>query len=102
VKASVAFLIALGAGVVGAAATAQPISSGEQLARQWCASCHLLPDQQVTHSVPQGPPSFRDIARTKTGKQIYTFLLSPHGAMPPLSLSRTEIDELIAYIESSR
>ena len=34
--------------------------------------------------------------------QLRTFLAKPHGAMPDLALSRAEIDDLIAYIESLR
>ena len=101
-KAVIGLLTALGFGALAFVAAAQSISTGEQLARQWCASCHVLPNQQLAQTVPQEPPSFRDIARSKTRKQIFAFLLSPHGGMPPLSLSRAEVDELIAYIESSR
>jgi mono/diheme cytochrome c family protein len=74
---------------------------GQQLARQWCANCHVLPGQS-RGIVAQGPPSFCDLASGRTPDQLRSFLMQPHGAMPPLSLSRTEIDALIAYIESCR
>jgi mono/diheme cytochrome c family protein len=31
--------------------------------------------------------------------ELRAFLSHPHGAMPDLALSRSEIDDLIAYIE---
>jgi len=83
------------------ASRAADLARGEQLARQWCADCHLLPGAQTTAT--QGPPSFRELARgDKTSDQLKTFLLHPHGAMPPLTLSRAEIDALVGYIESLR
>jgi mono/diheme cytochrome c family protein len=33
-------------------------SKGGQLARQWCASCHVIGDSPAG-TVQQGPPSFR-------------------------------------------
>ena len=49
----------------------------------------------------QGPPSFRDMAQgSKSAAQIEVFLMKPHGAMPPLTLSRSEIGDLVAYIET--
>jgi mono/diheme cytochrome c family protein len=50
--------------------------------------------------VQQGPPSFRSIGLT--GDQLRTFLTHPHGAMPDFALSRVEIDDVIAYIETLR
>ena len=34
--------------------------------------------------------------------QLRAFLSHPHGAMPNLSLTRAEIDNLISYIETLR
>jgi cytochrome c len=51
-------------------------------------------------TVQQGPPSFRSIGLT--AEQLHTFLTHPHGAMPDLALTRAEIDDVIAYIESVR
>jgi len=88
--------------VSGASASrAADVDRGRQLAQQWCASCHLLPG--ATATATQGPPSFRELARgDKTADQLKLFLVHPHGAMPPLTLSRAEIDALVGYIESLR
>jgi cytochrome c len=75
---------------------------GGELARQWCASCHVV-DGSAAGPVPQGPPSFRTVARSgMTADQLRAFLSHPHGAMPDLALTRTEIDELIGYIDTLR
>jgi cytochrome c len=75
---------------------------GGQLARQWCANCHLT-GVDAGQAVPQGPPSFPAIARSgMTAGQLRAFLSHPHGAMPDLALTRAEIDDLIGYIETLR
>jgi cytochrome c len=54
-------------------------------------------------SVPQGPPTFPQVARSGlTADQLRAFLSHPHGAMPDLSLTRAEIDDLVAYIATLR
>jgi mono/diheme cytochrome c family protein len=75
---------------------------GAQLARQWCANCHVIGGNPVA-AVPQGPPSFPAIARSgMAADQLRVFLSHPHGAMPDLALTRAEIDDLIGYIETLR
>ena len=81
------------------AAVAADVTKGAQLARQWCANCHVI-NGAGSPTVQQGPPSFRSIGLT--GDQLHTFLTRPHGAMPDFALSRTEIDDVIAYIETLR
>jgi mono/diheme cytochrome c family protein len=82
----------------GAYADAQ---KGAQLARQWCANCHVVGGKQED-AVPQGPPTFSVIAHSMTADQLHAFLSHPHGAMPDLALTRAEIDDLIGYIETLR
>src|SRR5262245_30292369 len=77
------------------------VQKGAQLARQWCANCHVVGGKQAG-AVPQGPPTFAVIAHSMTADQLHAFLSHPHGAMPDLALTRAEIDELIAYIEILR
>jgi cytochrome c len=75
---------------------------GGQLARQWCASCHVI-DSSQAGDAPQGPPSFKTVARSgMTADQLRAFLSHPHGAMPDLALTRAEIDDLIGYIDTLR
>ena len=88
-----------------AAATARPTCAdatrGSQLAQQWCASCHVTGGSPAG-SLQQGPPSFYTIAGARTPDQLRAFLSHPHGAMPDLSLTRQEIDNLVGYIETLR
>lgn len=75
-------------------------ADGERLARQWCVNCHVIDGSGPSTTLPQGPPSFRIIAGHLDPGQMRSFLTNPHGAMPNLGLSRAEIDNLIAYIET--
>jgi mono/diheme cytochrome c family protein len=82
--------------------TAADIDHGEQLARRWCSTCHLVANDQRQASADV--PSFSAIARTPNfspGKVAY-FLLDPHPKMPNLSLGRREADDIAAYIASLR
>ena len=89
-------------GVVAAHAARADVNKGAQIARQWCANCHVIGDSNAS-AVPQGPPSFQTIARSgMTADQLRAFLSHPHGAMPDLSLTRVEIDDLIGYIGTLR
>jgi cytochrome c len=81
-----------------AAGSAEP---GQRLAARVCANCHVLPDG-ANNSVPQGPPTFRTIAAERNDDQLRGFLSQPHKPMPELSLTRTEIDDLIAYFGKIR
>jgi len=94
--------MSLSVAAIGADAAHADAGAGAQLAQRWCASCHVVGDTQ-TGPVPQGPPSFRSIAKGgMTTDQLRAFLSHPHGAMPDLSLTRTEIDDLTSYIQSLR
>jgi mono/diheme cytochrome c family protein len=75
---------------------------GAAIAERWCASCHVIGPGRGG-SVPQGPPTFPQVARSGlTADQLRAFLSHPHGAMPDLSLTRAEIDDLVAYIATLR
>ena len=74
--------------------------NGKVLAEQWCASCHVVSAGQAS-ATTEAPP-FETIAKgsTEVIENLEVFLTAPHGPMPPLDLSRTEIRDLIAYIAS--
>jgi cytochrome c len=85
-----------------ATASATDVATGEKLARQWCANCHVI-GTSAAGTVQQGPPNFTTIAHTQmTDDQLRAFLTHPHGQMPDLSLSRAEIDDLIGFIDTLR
>lgn len=80
-----------------AASAADPIE-GRKLAERWCADCHDIDGKTATDRVP----GWRQIVneRNRSTEYIRSFLTHPHGEMPPLQLSRHEIDDLLAYIGS--
>jgi mono/diheme cytochrome c family protein len=95
-------LISLMLAAIGAFPAWADADNGAQLARQWCSNCHVI-GKSSAGPVPQGPPSFQTIAHSgMTADQLRAFLSHPHGAMPDLSLTRAEIADLIAYIDSFR
>lgn len=84
------------------AAVAADVARGAQLAQRWCANCHVLGGKPPA-TIQQGPPSFHAIAQgNRTDNQLRIFLAHPHGGMPDLALSRSEITDLIGYIDTLR
>lgn len=101
-KKSAALLAGLAAAWLAPSHARADAAAGQGLARQWCVNCHVIDGGQPTAVVPQGPPSFHVIAGHLDPAQLRAFLTHPHGAMPDLALTRAEIDDLIAYIETKR
>ncbi|MEM9624894.1 MAG: c-type cytochrome [Pseudomonadota bacterium] len=82
------------------AAMAADIQEGGKLARQWCANCHLVGGEQVAGG--DTAPTFASVAETAAERNddLRAWLADPHPPMPNLNLTRSEIDDLLAYIES--
>ena len=80
--------------------TAADIGQGEQLARRWCSTCHLVAGNQQQASADV--PAFSAIARMPnfSPEKVAFFLLDPHPKMPNLSLSRRQAEDIAAYIAS--
>src|SRR5262245_3352706 len=91
--------------ILAAALKSFPVSAadpahGEELARRWCASCHVVaPDQRQAST---DAPPFSSVARNPnfSADRLAFFLLDPHPKMPNMSLTRTEATDLAAYIAS--
>ena len=87
--------------VVGAAdlwAAGDP-EIGRAIAERWCASCHVIaPEGSGSDAAPAFPAIAADPGRTAPG--LRAFLTEPHFPMPNPQLSRSEIDHIVAYIES--
>jgi len=75
---------------------------GADLARRWCASCHLIEGTQKQASADV--PSFAQIAQKAdfTPEKVAFFLLDPHPKMPSFPLNRLEAADIAAYIGSLR
>jgi mono/diheme cytochrome c family protein len=85
-----------------APAVAADAVHGGDLAKRWCASCHLVEGGQKQASADV--PSFAMIA-AKTDfspEKVAYFLLDPHPKMPSFPLSRAEASDIAAYISSLR
>jgi len=88
--------------ILSASAFAADVRQGEQLAKRWCASCHVIsPIQQ--QGTAQSPP-FSAIANKPDFNEwmLAYFLLTPHPRMPDMNLSRNEAADLATYIAAQR
>jgi cytochrome c len=76
---------------------------GAELARELCATCHLVEkgDRGVSTA---GAPAFQDVANDPavTAISLGVFFRSSHETMPNLIMSQAETDNAIAYILSLR
>ncbi len=97
-----AILLLLSTIGVTPAAWAADADHGADLAKRWCASCHVVNGDQKQASADV--PSFASIARKAdfTPEKVAFFLLDPHPKMPSFPLSRAEAADLAAYIGSLR
>jgi mono/diheme cytochrome c family protein len=84
-------LALLAASAPGAAVPADP-ARGAKLAKQWCASCHIVSSDQ-TRGADVAPP-FASITANRTAQ----FLMHSHPRMPGVHLTRDEARDLGAYI----
>ena len=68
------------------------------MAETWCSACHLVSSKQDRANADV--PTFSSIAqRLPTDADILAaFIANPHPPMPNLSLSRQEIQDLLAYV----
>jgi mono/diheme cytochrome c family protein len=95
------FVIAT-AGLSESLAIAADADHGADLAKRWCAACHLVGGDQAQANADV--PSFAAIARRSdfTPEKVAFFLLDPHPKMPRFPLNRYEAADLAAYIGSLR
>ena len=80
------------------AAIAGDPTTGRQIAQRWCASCHSI---EGTQTGTDNAPPLAQIAKKpgRTPETFRTWLSAPHPPMPDLSLSRVDIDDLVAYLD---
>ncbi|MFM9843295.1 MAG: c-type cytochrome [Dongiaceae bacterium] len=96
---------ALAAGTPAATAKAAEFNTtaGKQLAKEWCAACHVVEEGQG-ETMSTAAPSFLDVAADPavTEMSLRAFFASPHEQMPDIQLSNAQTDDIIAYILSLR
>ena len=88
------------ASVLSTGLSAADIQQGRTLAKQWCSNCHVIEADQAAGG--DSAPTFGAIAETAAERtdDLRAWLADPHPPMPNLNLTRVEIDDLLAYIES--
>ncbi|CAN5221789.1 hypothetical protein BH10PSE8_BH10PSE8_09430 [soil metagenome] len=76
--------------------------AGRALAESLCTTCHRIgaDDRDSTRT----PPDFGAIAAlpSMNDTSLRVFLRTPHGEMPRYQFSASEMDDLIAYLQSLR
>ena len=95
-----ALAFVLMAALSNAAAAPADAAHGEQLAKRWCAACHIVSPDQM-HGA-DNVPAFATIAKAPgfTADKTAKFLMDPHPKMPDMQLGRDEAQDLGAYIAS--
>lgn len=85
---------------IGAAHAGDAVS-GRKVAERWCVSCHNVSSEPVARDAA---PPFGVLARDRAYNRdrFLQVLSDPHPPMPRVHLSRDELDNVIAYIESLR
>ncbi|WFU75331.1 cytochrome c [Bradyrhizobium sp. CB2312] len=95
-------MVVVASSLGASSALAADAGHGADLAKRWCASCHLVGNGQAQASADV--PSFASVARRPdfSPERLAFFLLDPHPKMPNFPLSRTEAGDIAAYIGSLR
>ena len=73
-------------------------NAGRELARRWCAVCHVVESNQ--ERAPTVAPPFATIAKSSgfDAAQLAKSMLAPHPQMPGRELSRDQAADIAAYI----
>ncbi len=89
------------AGVARSALAADP-SNGMRVAQLWCATCHVVTVNQ--RQANADAPPFEEIAKRPNFSEpgLVTFLLDPHAKMPNMNLTRSEANDIAAFIGTLR
>ena len=96
-----ALYFGLVAGLPPPASAASDAASGLALAQRWCTGCHVV---AASGSGGDSAPPFSTIAKrpNQSAGALRAWLAEPHPPMPNLGLSRQQIDDIVAYLESLR
>lgn len=89
-------------GLIASPAMGADANRGAELAKRWCASCHVVDGGQKQASADV--PPFLVIANKSdfNAEKLAFFLLDPHPKMPNFPLNRNEAVDIAAYIGSLR
>ena len=95
---SVSLMVCLGYSGLAYAAAGNA-EAGRQLAMRSCSSCHAT---ESSATATDNAPPFSAVAKTNKERPAWIrgWLMSPHPPMPNISLSRQQIDDIVAYLSS--
>jgi len=84
--------------IVATASAADP-REGKKSADRWCSACHFV---DGNGQAPDAAPPFGQMANETaySDARLRGWLHDPHPPMPNLTLSRHDIDNIVAYIRS--
>lgn len=76
---------------------------GAALVKTLCVNCHVIPGASQT-GVPDGVPTFNELANRpgQTRMGVIGALILPHYPMPRTHLTRKEMMDIIAYVDTLR
>jgi cytochrome c len=82
-----------------AAAATGNADAGRQLVLRSCTSCHAT---NTTTAATDGAPPLSFVARDNKQNPAWIrgWLMDPHPPMPGIMLSRQQIDDIVAYLNS--
>jgi mono/diheme cytochrome c family protein len=71
--------------------------AGRQLVMRSCSSCHAT---ESAKTATDNAPPFSAVAKSNKERPAWIrgWLMEPHPPMPNISLSRQQIDDIIAYL----
>ena len=71
--------------------------AGRQLVMRSCSSCHAT---EAAKTATDNAPPFAAVAKTNKERPAWIrgWLMAPHPPMPNISLSRQQIDDIVAYL----
>lgn len=98
ITALLALAIGLGYSTLACAAAGNA-EAGRQLVMRSCSSCHAT---EASTTATDNAPPFSAVAKTNKERPAWIrgWLMSPHPPMPSISLSRQQIDDIVAYLSS--
>jgi cytochrome c len=89
--------------VTGGAAKAGNAVEGGRIAERWCSSCHVAGNHSAGRSAgTDAVPTLESIAKDprRSPDWLRQWLSDPHPPMPNPHLTRTEIEDVVSYLQS--
>lgn len=96
------WLAGAGTSLAGPVTSAPDAAHGKRLAQRLCSNCHLVDSSQT--KAMADVPSFQEIAnrQDQTEGSVMAKIIIPKHPMPVIPISKSELNDLAAYIMSLR